>query len=317
MEQTLFKTDKNGRRRMFKISVEELADGSANIVKETGLVDGKKIQSIIHVILGLESALKRAQTMFENQKELPVTPMLANKWDDKKKKIKGPFYVQPKLDGVRLIVSNKGGLSRTGKIVAGTEKWGKHLKDGEYLDGECYVHGMKFEDITSAFKTAPEKLEYHIFDKFNVNNLNVPFSERLKDTNIECRYVEDPEQISKIHEEFVNKGYEGIMIRTANGPYEMCRSNHLLKYKTFQTDEFKVVGVHEGTGRDQKTPVWECETASGETFSVKPEGSVEYKKELWLNKHKHIGKMLTVRYQNATSRGVPRFPVGLVFRDYE
>ena len=317
MEQTLFKIDKNGRQRVFKVSVEELADGTANIVKETGLVDGKKIQSVMHVMLGVESALKRAQTIFDNQKELPVTPMLANKWDDKNIKVKGPFYVQPKLDGVRLIVSNKGGISRTGKTIPGTEKWGKHLKDGEYLDGECYVHGMKFEDITSIFKTEPYKLEYHIFDKFDVNNLNIPFSERVKNVNVESRYVEDYKQIYKIHEEFISKGYEGIMIRTSNGPYEMCRSNNLLKYKTFQTDEYKVIGVHEGKGRDIGTPIWECETSAGEIFSVKPEGNLEYKKDLWMNKHKHIGKMLTVKYQNITSRGVPRFPVGLAFRDYE
>ena len=32
---------------------------------------------------------------------------------------------------------------------------------------------------------------------------------------------------------------------------------------------------------------------------------------------KYIGKMLTVRFQNLTALGVPRFPVGVVIRDYE
>jgi DNA ligase-1 len=30
-----------------------------------------------------------------------------------------------------------------------------------------------------------------------------------------------------------------------------------------------------------------------------------------------MGKMLTVRFQNLTNTGVPRFPIGLVVRDYE
>ena len=43
-------------------------------------------------------------------------------------------------------MSNKGGISRTGKIVPGTEHWGKGLKEGEYLDGECYDPTKTFEE---------------------------------------------------------------------------------------------------------------------------------------------------------------------------
>jgi DNA ligase-1 len=35
------------------------------------------------------------------------------------------------------------------------------------------------------------------------------------------------------------------------------------------------------------------------------------------NKDTFLGKMLTVQYQNLTPDGIPRFPVGLSFRDYE
>ena len=38
---TILKTDANGRERMFKIHVEKLRDGTANIVKTTGLVQVK------------------------------------------------------------------------------------------------------------------------------------------------------------------------------------------------------------------------------------------------------------------------------------
>ena len=31
----------------------------------------------------------------------------------------------------------------------------------------------------------------------------------------------------------------------------------------------------------------------------------------------YIGEMLTVRYQELTDDGVPRFPVGIAIRDYE
>lgn len=315
---TIFKTDAHGRQRMFYISVERLSDGTANILKTTGLVDGKKTTSTIHVPLGYESAKKRAMTIWKNQHEAGILPMLAHKWEDRKRYIQEPFYVQPKLDGVRILVSNKGGISRTGKIVKGTEHWGKQLKDGEFLDGECYLHGMSFEDITSAFKTQPETLEFHVFDYYDINRPELSFEERMKRVTVKTIKVKSKNDITSVHDMYVNQGYEGIMVRNAIGVYEPGkRSNNLLKFKTFETEEFKIVGMHEGTGKDVGTPIWECETRGGETFSVRPEGNMENRRNAFKNTKKIVGKMLTVRYQNLTSAGVPRFPIGLAIRDYE
>lgn len=315
---TIIKTDAQGRERTFDIRVERLRDGTANIIKTTGLVEGKKSTSVTHVPLGYESAKKRALTMWKNQQDAGVLPMLAHKYEDRKRYVKEPFYVQPKLDGVRILVSNKGGISRTGKIVKGTEHWGKNLRDGEYLDGECYVHGMSFEDITSAFKTCPETLEFHVFDYYNVNQPHLEFKERMRWATVETKLVNNKEDIKTVHNTFVNMGYEGIMVRNAYGVYQPGkRSTDLLKFKTFETEEFKIVGVHEGTGRDVGTPVWECETTGGERFSVRPEGTMEKRREHFNESARILGKMLTVRYQNMTAAGVPRFPIGLAIRDYE
>ena len=316
--ETLFKTDKSGRKRMFDIRVEKLEDGTANIVRTTGLGDGKKTTSVTHVRLGYESALKRAKTMWENQKEIKILPMLAHNWTDKQKHIQEPFYVQPKLDGVRILVSNKGGISRTGKVVPGTEQWGKGLKDGEYLDGECYSHGMAFEDITSAFKTNPTSLEFHVFDYFDTNKPDLTFEERKKRITVPTQLVKSKGEIQKLHDAYATQGYEGIMIRNRFSTYEIGhRSNDLLKYKAFQTEEYKIVGVHEGTGRDMGTPIWECVTQDGAVFSVRPEGSMESRREQFKNSLNIVGKQLTVRFQNLTSGSVPRFPVGIAIRDYE
>lgn len=121
-----------------------------------------------------------------------------------------------------------------------------------------------------------------------------------------------------VHNTFVNQGYEGIMIRNAHGAYEPGkRSNNLLKFKTFETEEFKIVGVHEGAGRDVGTPVWECVTTAGDRFSVRPEGTIEKRRDAFERREALVGKKLTVRYQNMTVAGVPRFPIGIAIRDYE
>jgi DNA ligase-1 len=316
--ETIFKTDKNGKKRYFDISVEKLSDGTANIIKKTGMVGGKESVSTIHVKLGYDSALKRARTIWENQKEKPILPMLANKWEDRHKYISEPFYVQPKIDGVRLLVSNKGGISRTGKIVPGTEHLGKGLKEGEYLDGECYDPNKTFEEITSLFKTNPKALEFHVFDYFDTNQPDLTFDERLERVTVETRWVKKKSDLPIVHKQYMDAGYEGTMIREPSSVYEIGkRSNYLLKLKDFKTDEYKVIGMRECTGKDVGTPIWVCVTENGQEFTVRPEGTQEKRREMFKNGNKYIDKMLTVKYQNLTDLGVPRFPVGIAFRDYE
>ena len=104
----LIRESKNGQQRFTDIHVEDLGDGTADIVKTTGVVGSDKaIVSRTNVKTGYEKALSRAQTMWNNEKIKidQVLPMLANKWEDREKYISEPFYVQPKLDGVRLLVS--------------------------------------------------------------------------------------------------------------------------------------------------------------------------------------------------------------------
>ena len=316
----LIKKDKNGRERFTDIRVEDLNDGTADIVKTSGVMGTEKvITSRINVKTGYEKALARAQTMWNNEKTkcTEILPMLANKWEDRQKYISEPFYVQPKLDGVRLLVSNQGCFSRTGKPVKGVEHLARGLKDGEYLDGECYAPNKTFEEITSMFKMNPETLEFHVFDYFDLNRPNLTFEERLKYTTVDTFLVKKKDDVPSYHDMFVNQGHEGIMIRDASSTYEVGkRSNYLLKYKAFQTEEYPIVDVKEGTGREKGAAIWVCKAGEHE-FSVKPEGTLETRKKFLVEKDTYIGKQLTVRFQNLTALGVPRFPVGVAVRDYE
>ena len=317
----LIRKDKNDRERFTDIHVEDLGDGTADIVKTSGMVGSDKVTvSRTNVKTGYEKALTRAQTMWnnENTKGTQILPMLANKWEDRKKYISTPFYVQPKLDGVRLLVSNKGCFSRTGKPVKGVDHLSKGLKEGEWLDGECYDPDMSFEDITSAFKTNPASLKFYVFDYFDTNQPDLPFTERMKKVTVETQLVHNEAAVKKYHDTFVEQGHEGVMIRDRNSTYEVGkRSNYLLKYKEFQTEEYEITGAKTGHGRDADAVVWVCKTQDGQEFTVRPEGTIAQREEHYKNHKKYLGKMLTVRFQNLTALGVPRFPVGVCIRDYE
>ena len=325
----LIRQDKHGNDRYIDIKVEELEDGTADIVKISGIVGNEKFsESRTNVKTGYEKALKRAQTMWNNEhtKCNQVLPMLANKWGDRQRYISQPFYVQPKLDGVRLLVSKDGGISRTGKVVPGTEILGKGLKEGQYVDGEAFDPNLNFEELASTFKTDPLKLKFHVFDFFDLKKLDMTFEERwekvksLKNSHYE--YVETTlvmmrDHVPMMHEKHVKEGHEGTMIRDKDSVYEVGqRSNYLLKFKDFQTEEYPIVDVKEGTGREKGTAIWVCKVGE-QHFSARPEGTLEVRRKFLEEKDKYIGKQLTVRFQNLTALGVPRFPVGVVVRDYE
>ena len=113
-------------------------------------------------------------------------------------------------------------------------------------------------------------------------------------------------------------GFEGLMFRNAKGLYDVGqRSADLLKMKDFFDDEFEVIDFYEGEGREAGCVMWRCKTKDGKVFGCRPEGTHEERAEFLKEAKDYVGKMLTIRYQELTKDGLPRFPVGVAFRDYE
>lgn len=273
-------------------------------------------------------------------------PMLAHKWDNQLSK-DAVIFVQPKFDGMRCIVRKEGMFSRNGKPIVGAPHIYEELKQVfEYfpdiiLDGELYNHELKndFNEIISHVrKTKPteedlqlsrDKIQYHCYDSIFKNDRFLTFETRYNIVvniiiNGDLKYVRSVETllipISQIHsylEKYLEQGYEGLMIRL-NTPYENRRSGSLLKYKQFIDEEFEVLDIEEGVGnRSGMMGRMFFKTKQGRQFTASSRGNEEYFKELLKNKTKYIGKMATVRYQNMTPDGSPRFPVVITIRDYE
>ena len=135
-------------------------------------------------------------------------------------------------------------------------------------------------------------------------------------------FVEREDQLQNIHDLFVDEGYEGLMLRNLDMPYEFSRSWNLVKYKVMKDDEFKIVDAEKALkGKQRGAIIWICETPQGERFNVVPNGTIESRKDAWNNweadPKQFIGKEITVQYQELTPKGIPRFPKGIAIRDYE
>ena len=359
---TLYTLDKSGKERYWTVAAEQHGNSLVFVTRRYGQVNGKETETSTEIKVGknigrsnetttLQQAHLEAKSLWKKQvdagfvtdrstlSKLVLLPMLANKWEDKAKYISEPFYVQPKLDGVRMLVGKLDGkfvaISRTGKPVKMPHVKSEltpRLQEGEFLDGENYTTELSFEQITGMCRTQDvhsglEKIKFHIFDYFHIDRLNEPFEGRVLNlgrfsdlkhsTVVTTEILRSKKQVQEKHDEYAIQGYEGVMIRDFQGPYLLAnRSNHLLKLKAFQTEEYKIVGADEGKGRDAGTVIWICEGSAGK-FSVRPKGTVEDRTTWFSEKHKYMGKNLTVQFQNLTNGGIPRFPIGLAIRDYE
>ena len=50
---------------------------------------------------------------------------------------------------------------------------------------------------------------------------------------------------------------------------------------------------------------------------VRPTGTLEERGKMFKNGKKYVGKMLTVKYQELSEDGIPRFPVGKSVREID
>lgn len=260
-------------------------------------------------------------------------------------KIVYPAMIQPKFDGIRSLahMSDKKIVleSRNGKeinhldhIRADLEKFYDIVGHKLIFDGELYSHSIPFEVINGIVrsktygeeeKKVSKLIHFYIYDCINLEDLSMSNGERyilLRNIfeDIDVKYlrlsptymIKSEEEMLDYHKKFVQEGYEGIMIRNIEAPYEIKkRSKHLQKYKNFEEEEFKIVGYHEEEGGGV---VWDCITADGKPFAVRPRGTVEERRELLDNAEDYIGAQLTVIFQEYTKDGVPRFPVGKAIR---
>jgi ATP-dependent DNA ligase len=133
---------------------------------------------------------------------------------------------------------------------------------------------------------------------------------------LETVLVNDEDELMAAFEQFRAQGYEGAMVRNANGLYVNKRSYDLQKVKEFDDAEFRITGVKEGRGKLAGHGIFECQTKEGAPFEAKMIGALAELRKYYEDPRLAVGRLLTVQYQGFTNKsGVPRFPVALRIRD--
>lgn len=298
-----------------------------------------RTQSIVKKSTNTNTTSTNKPTATKTESPSVVFPMLAQDYNKYKNKIVYPVYIQPKLDGYRMIYNSdtKTCMSRQGKsfdVIKNSKVYNQLQKLSSnthvVLDGELYVHGGTFEhlgilrkkQISPSDLEKLDQIEYHIYDLVDET---LTYEQRyrvlqdlLKDSKlshirlVETRLVIDNTELLKQHQSFVEKDYEGSIVRNSNGKYRCkARSQDLLKFKDFMDSEFPIIDyTSEKDVSTQAEPlvIWTCRTPDNQSFNVRPKGTREERQMLYKRAKDFIGHKLHVKYFELTDAGVPRFP---------
>ena len=241
-----------------------------------------------------------------------------------------PFIVQPKFDGIRcraikhgrsyILLSSEENIIFLPHIVEALNK----LEVDHEFDGELYVHGWPLEQINGVSSRTvnphedAHKMQFHIFDIINevdIQATRLVTLQRLmlNPPLIKCPYriATDLPEILEIFREFIDLGYEGIIVRHHLSPYVRKRSTYMMKYKPKKSDIYPITGYKEEVSINgvPKNTLGSLELWDGTNhFYVGAGLNTEDKITLWAKRDELIGKYAKIWYQCITStRKVPKF----------
>lgn len=285
-----------------------------------------------------------------------MKPMLAAATDGTN--LTFPLLASPKLDGVRAVIMNGKVLSRSLKPIPNKyvqKLFGKRGLNG--LDGELVVGKATAEDVFRQTSSGVMSIEgepkvcFHVFDRHDDDRAFKARVDGLKGylktldlpgvKLVPHKAIKNRDQLEELEAKYLEQGYEGVMLRSLDGPYKHGRSTvkqgWLLKLKRFEDSEAKVVGItelmhnaneakqnelgqkarsHKKEGLVGKAMMGALKVKdlkTGVQFEIGTGFSQKERKELWILPPE--GRIVKYRYFPGGVKDKPRFPVFVGFRD--
>ena len=245
-----------------------------------------------------------------------------------------PLIAQPKIDGIRALLSRGQFWSREMKLHANPllHGWATLLQEvvgrDERLDGEFIVDkkgdNREFTDTFSLVKTHGADighLQFVLFDRMVEGGYKERFLDWVKQFRhlpqtraVWSEYVHHPEDAHDAMDRFIKEGHEGLMLRDTRLPYELKRATisrpALVKVKDRREGVATVVGTiyevdkHGETKMPFRLGALECEFG-GARFKIGSGFTAQERIDLWADPPKKV----EFHFQELSEKGVPRFPI--------
>ena len=334
----LFKGD-----QCWKIRVEDLGDDrGVFVVREFGpTVWRTPVKDTPGLARAWDAAIVRSEEIWACQRskgydvrtmdDSKILPMLAHEYSKHGKKLPDVVCMQPKIDGIRLLVGRVSdtevkAYSRSGKRLAVPhilQALAPILRRAQFVDGELFAPSLTFEQLSGLARQqsleGKDALQFHVFDCFDFDEKKGAPSEqgfwdrfyilRERLERLEGNVVKlvptdklPKADVAQVLNRYVEEGYEGLMLRNPHAPYVLAkRTFSLQKLKPFRREAFEIVNAESGAGKDQGCVTWVCRTSGGLPFKVRPQGTAAQRREWLENSVAHKGRYLLVKYQEMTA----------------
>lgn len=212
-----------------------------------------------------------------------------------------------------------GELFKRGKTlqqISGAARLEKNAYDCDWLEYwiyDCYVTDHPELDALDRYTILIEQL----YMKRNIHVYKSIEDDEVCDTIhlLDHISVEGWDNMMKLHDQYVNEGFEGACITDPEKPYKPgSRGNQLIKIKKYKSEDFKVIGYKLGL-RGSEDMTFTCELEDGRTFEAMPCGDRATKAEYVENfEEKYKGHKAECTFFNYSDDGIPTQPKLRIFR---
>ena len=257
----------------------------------------------------------------------------------------GDFYIEPKFDGFRCAIFIKNGeckfLSRNNKPIFNTQLIEEEILslgiNDCMLDGEIMAND--WNDTASIVMTEEEPhekidtLHFHCFDMLTNDEwlsktsevylsrrlriINALMNSTLKHIHLVNNQIcpKDFKEALKIFDDFINKGYEGAILKKKESKYPFFEiRKDWIKWKEFITVDVLVKEVVTGTGKNKNRMGAAICDFNGVKVRVGGGFSDAERQEYWDNCSVILDKLIEIKAQAPTKKGSLRFGTFLRIR---
>jgi DNA ligase-1 len=236
------------------------------------------------------------------------------------------YLVSEKYDGVRAYWDGQALLTRNGNTI-NAPRWFVENFPARPLDGELWIGRGQFERLSGTVRRqTPDDAEWRQVRYFIFELPQAPgsFRERVASLRkliaeagvpwlqaVDQFEVSSRKALKKKLDEIVKDGGEGLMLHRADALYMTGRSDVLLKMKPWNDAEATVVAHLPGKGKYAgMLGALRVRTVDGVEFLLGTGLSEAIRRN-----PPPVGTIVTYRYRELTSRGLPRFASFLRVRE--
>ena len=228
------------------------------------------------------------------------------------------YWVSEKLDGVRAYWDGAQLWSKGGNRIAAPEWFTRGYPD-QAMEGELWMGRGRFAEVSAAVRRLrPQAQEWRQIRLmlFDLPESRQPFAVRVQEMRalvaasssytlemITQTPATDHDRLMQQLDKVMARGGEGLMLHHGDSVYHAGRSDAVLKVKSYQDAEARVIGHVGGQGKFAgMLGALQVETDDGRRFRLGTGFSDAERRD-----PPPIGSTVTFKYYGLTATGLPRF----------